>query len=901
MTFELMYTSAERGLALGSHGFCTVVSTQGMQPSFVTALESLSGYRHLQLANASNPVVWSHVRLKVDGRTTSVLSRVADYGKDYSGRSNKLAHHLAVATTEQTLARPAWLLRQPNFLQATWDGQTRKLTSGRPIPRTNPPPPQASAHWKQTTGDAGWAGIVADELITHPTRSVYIIIKPDCDALPLIDEVSALLPLDSAWDLTFTSFYTSIPKNADCQLRFVLQGTREAEEARKSSTTCIDLESLERSPEQPTNDSAYVRFARTGNATHRPQSNARSLLESGRSNRRAHRTTYAIDEPINATKPVPSAPAIAPRRQSRPKISLALIVALLSLLIPILSFGAYRILTVNPGPSPKNRQTIATRPLNERTSKNSTSNLLNQPNLPDIVNDNLPTKQQVDVATLHDNIIEAEKQIRTQPAKAITQFTELEAQLAKIDNDEHQHLLAELSAEQEFANAILNAAEQISAVPLKSIQAERKLGIGLLEIFQKRADHVSTVAENLEHFIDAEKPNRTWLPGTVKSILALSKTLRPANVKAKNEGRDDPVVTDVDHNCPTITTAIDNVESWHHLAIKRLRSAAPIVLYIGPDGRSPTQTVVAQSPVNHPAAIRLLGQLATEGTILSADGNAKFQLKHTDNGFTLRESPLPDDIGLFSFDGDRFFEMKSGKLPKQISNFNGAQFSSRYGRLLLLFGDTPTDVTLSGDRIADAADDNLKKVFSDARLSLGDQQFKLPSGKSTYTFPANVLKAISAIDQLTDDIESGEVKIVGQRIVVSLSPSADDLRKRARNWALETDEKPFNNERPQQIIKDLGKPMTAGRINEEINTRKKRIVGMAFEDALKFKREINILNNRIKQLNQIRRKFLNPRLQAEALDAIKSKLEITGTIAITLRDRDGKNQVDIPVYRIVKQ
>ncbi len=100
MSQELLYTSAPRGLKPGSSGFCTVASTQGMAAPLASALESLSAYRHVFRPGDPqvhrNPIAYSHVRLNAGGRTYCVLSRVADYGQDYSGRTNKLAHHVAL-------------------------------------------------------------------------------------------------------------------------------------------------------------------------------------------------------------------------------------------------------------------------------------------------------------------------------------------------------------------------------------------------------------------------------------------------------------------------------------------------------------------------------------------------------------------------------------------------------------------------------------------------------------------------------------------------------------------------------------------------------------------------------------------------------------------------------------
>ena len=97
MSRQLIYTSAPRGLKPGSAGFCTVAADGGMSQPLMTKLELLSGYEfryNLSDANADrNPINFCHTRITLGGRTCSVLSRVAFSGADYSGRTNKIAHH----------------------------------------------------------------------------------------------------------------------------------------------------------------------------------------------------------------------------------------------------------------------------------------------------------------------------------------------------------------------------------------------------------------------------------------------------------------------------------------------------------------------------------------------------------------------------------------------------------------------------------------------------------------------------------------------------------------------------------------------------------------------------------------------------------------------------------------
>src|SRR5688572_8733432 len=138
MSEEIIYTSAPRGLKSGSRGFCTVASTPGMASTLAALLESLSGYRHLAnpgAGEAANPTVYCHMRARVGGNQLQILSRIADAGLDYSGRSNKLAHHVVLTPQEVVSAGPAWVQQQAGFHRDNWNGDPRILARGRRPPQ----------------------------------------------------------------------------------------------------------------------------------------------------------------------------------------------------------------------------------------------------------------------------------------------------------------------------------------------------------------------------------------------------------------------------------------------------------------------------------------------------------------------------------------------------------------------------------------------------------------------------------------------------------------------------------------------------------------------------------------------------------------------------------------------
>ncbi len=231
MIVELLYTSAPQGLKQGSRGFCTVLCTAGLPINLAQRLEALSAYRHLyQPGDAradANPVCHSHVRFGVGGRTVSVVSRIAAYGLDYSQRTNKLAHHL-VFDNEAPRCGPGAILEQP-IVRTQWDGQCITLPTG---PKVIDAPETASVcqAWQRLTGDAGWAGVVADAWIKNATKPTWIIFAENQSAqlVGLMREAIALLPEKMRWKATFSTYCTNLPPDVDCKIRCVVAGSDEA-------------------------------------------------------------------------------------------------------------------------------------------------------------------------------------------------------------------------------------------------------------------------------------------------------------------------------------------------------------------------------------------------------------------------------------------------------------------------------------------------------------------------------------------------------------------------------------------------------------------------------------------------------------------------------------------------
>jgi archaellum component FlaC len=258
MVHELFYTSAERGLELGTSGFCTVARTRGLPKRLERLLHGLSVYKW-DLRSGHNPVVYMYTRANLDGQSLFIVSRVAPAPADYSGRSNYFAHHVVLTASELPQAGPVWLMRQPGFLEQQWDGQVRELDRGRPVPQGNVQPRRCTT-WERVTGDAGWAGLLLKYVSENPTAPVYLIADDSLPILDLLDEVIALLPIEKRWQVTFTTRYIQLPGEVSCSVRVVSPGSEKFAEA-KASPRKVDLTALR--GHKPADD-PYTEAARLG-------------------------------------------------------------------------------------------------------------------------------------------------------------------------------------------------------------------------------------------------------------------------------------------------------------------------------------------------------------------------------------------------------------------------------------------------------------------------------------------------------------------------------------------------------------------------------------------------------------------------------------------------------------
>ena len=228
MAWQLIYTSAARGLVAGRSGFCTVARHRELRDRLVTEIEQLSAYdrvTHPQLRGAPGPVVAAHRILEATGNRYHVLSYIQDAGVDYTNRNVYLAQHLIFEATEiNRLPSPATILRLFPW-RKRWEGEPRYLTAtDTPDLTTLGQPLTLPAEtWRQETGQADNAALLAER---YSLGGCTVLTKPGGEKvlLPLYEE--ALLVLDPKgespgrlWQVRFTTFLQASDRPGDFDWR----------------------------------------------------------------------------------------------------------------------------------------------------------------------------------------------------------------------------------------------------------------------------------------------------------------------------------------------------------------------------------------------------------------------------------------------------------------------------------------------------------------------------------------------------------------------------------------------------------------------------------------------------------------------------------------------------------
>jgi hypothetical protein len=245
MAWQLIYTSAPRGLVAGRSGFCTVARHREIRDGLVTAIERFSQYdRSGRAAGSPSPVVYAHRIVRLGGSSFHVLSCTRDAGADYTGRTNHLAHHLICEPHELANApSPAEVLRQMAW-QRVWTDAPRyfgleEVVDLRRFHRTAELP---ALTWQGVTGDAGCAAMPLESGALAGCFWLYPAEAGEQHLLPLVAE--SLLLLDPSgrspeklWQVPFTTYLQATDHAADFFWRGCWQGAPAANAAQSARQT----------------------------------------------------------------------------------------------------------------------------------------------------------------------------------------------------------------------------------------------------------------------------------------------------------------------------------------------------------------------------------------------------------------------------------------------------------------------------------------------------------------------------------------------------------------------------------------------------------------------------------------------------------------------------------------
>lgn len=265
MAWELIYTSAPRGLRAGTSGYCTVAQTVGLREDLAAALERKSQFAHE--GREDSPTYFSYRNLSVGGISWRVMSRACDAGLDFTGRRHFLTHHLVLDSVEDTNGTtPAEILLGWKGWQQTWSRPPEALAMValrdvlRGLTRVGLP----AEEWKRITGDAGWAAAPLE--MASPVAWVTAALNSP-DLLRLIAESAAILEISQcgkSWLLPFDVGGAANPVPSDCLWTGRTHWRSPGSPAGVRSIICVEA-CREKLAEGPIEEMTWARLGR-GNA-----------------------------------------------------------------------------------------------------------------------------------------------------------------------------------------------------------------------------------------------------------------------------------------------------------------------------------------------------------------------------------------------------------------------------------------------------------------------------------------------------------------------------------------------------------------------------------------------------------------------------------------------------------
>ena len=192
MALELVHSSVSRHL-LGGEGFGPVVMSREFPSALLAALEERSAIPESAFSQAGwNQLYYAIV--EAGGKSWTTISRLCTCGTDYSGRGNRLAHHVVLEASDRRAAGPAAIARTLTMLRSPPDPPV--FSSGVMVPtdlELEAILPQVPSDQVARILDAFQEG-ARPTIVTHARRG---------GELELIDAVIRQLPIKQRWLVQF--------------------------------------------------------------------------------------------------------------------------------------------------------------------------------------------------------------------------------------------------------------------------------------------------------------------------------------------------------------------------------------------------------------------------------------------------------------------------------------------------------------------------------------------------------------------------------------------------------------------------------------------------------------------------------------------------------------------------
>jgi hypothetical protein len=192
MSFELMHTSVPRDLD-GQSGFGVAAMTRDLPRPLRDALVAWSDGSELDAA-ADRAI--SYAVCQVGGAAWPVLTCVTRCGSDWSGRANRVAHHLVLEPGDRCIEGPIALARAFRFASEVPEVGLRS------------PPllPQPVSGGDATRGvDPAWFELLADRVTAADALSLAIRLPRGLDPLALLAAVTARLEPRRRWAVQWST------------------------------------------------------------------------------------------------------------------------------------------------------------------------------------------------------------------------------------------------------------------------------------------------------------------------------------------------------------------------------------------------------------------------------------------------------------------------------------------------------------------------------------------------------------------------------------------------------------------------------------------------------------------------------------------------------------------------